>query len=81
VDFLVLITVLMFKTLVFMAVGVIFIVTAFANNSKFQEGFYQYYDVELNRWGLIVYVFFLLLVCLAIVFFTASLLLLHIKLK
>ena len=63
IEFIVLITILLFKTLIFMIVGIVFIVTAASSNDKFQEGFYKYYYNPLNRWGLIAYIFVLLIVC------------------
>jgi len=79
--FLILISILCAKTLVFQGVSIIFVVTAFADEDKFQEGFYDYYGTSLNRYGLIVYIIILFLLCCLIVFFTTSLIWLHIKLN
>jgi palmitoyltransferase len=56
VDFLVLISILLGQTIVFMLVSIVFVISAFADNSKFQEGFYKWYDTDLNRAGLIVFI-------------------------
>lgn len=81
VDFLVLISVLLVQTLFFMIISIIFIVSAFADNDKFQEGYDIWYGANLNRYGLIVYIFIINLPCALIVFFTVSLLNLHVKLR
>ncbi|CAI2362346.1 unnamed protein product [Moneuplotes crassus] len=80
-DFLILISVLCAQTLIFMIISLIFVITALSSKSKFQEGFYKYYDTDLNRFGLAVFIVILNILCGLIVFFTISLVFLHIKLK
>lgn len=80
-DFLILISVLLAQTLVFILVSIIFVITAFADEDKFQEGFQDYYNADLNQYGLVAYIVIINLLCGLIVFFTASLIWLHIKLK
>lgn len=63
-----------------MAVSITFIISAFVDEDGFQEGFQKWYDSDLNRYGLVAYVGFLQLICALIVYFTTSLILLHIKL-
>mmetsp|Transcript_33688 Transcript_33688/g.33170 ORF Transcript_33688/g.33170 Transcript_33688/m.33170 type:complete len:277 (-) Transcript_33688:263-1093(-) len=64
-----------------MIVSFVFVITALASKSKFQEGFNEYYDSELNRFGLAVFVVLLNILCGLIVYFTVSLIILHIKLR
>lgn len=80
-DFLILITILLLQTLFYIIVSLIFIISAIADNDKFQEGFDVWYGAELNRYGLIVYIIIINLLCALIVFFTVSLILLHLKLR
>lgn len=63
-----------------MAIGIIFIVSAFADEDGFQEGFNRYYNSEPNRYALVAYIAVLMLLGCLIVFFTSSLIWLHIKL-
>ena len=80
-DFLILISVLLAQTIVFIIVSIIFIVSAFTNADDFQKGFQDFYGTDLNEYGLVVYVIILNLLCALIVFFTSTLIWLHIKLK
>lgn len=69
------------QTVFYMIISFIFVITALADKGKFQEGFQEFYGADLNRFGLAFFIVLLNVLCALIVFFTASLILLHIKLK
>ena len=48
IEFLVLISILTFKTLLFMIVGIIFIIAAASSYDKFEEGFYKFVNNNMN---------------------------------
>lgn len=79
-DFLTVISILLVKVIVFIIVSIILIITAIVDEDKYQEGNYKFYDTDLNRIGIIIYVVFCDIVWALIVFFTTSLILLHIRL-
>ena len=79
--FLILISILLVQTLVFMLISLIFVITAIVDKNSFQKGFQKFYATDLNRFGLAAYLILINVVWALIVFFTISLIILHIKLK
>jgi hypothetical protein len=57
------------------------ILVAIIDEDAFLEGYDAFYGTSPNRWGLVVYVLFMLLICAGIIFFTTSLIHLHINLN